>query len=101
MPLKEVEANPQYRRLAENASKYCKGTGDVDYRGVKFVVTYCRDWSAVTALDKPELAAPWPVPDLNLLQNYHFDQGLANWKRTESDNALQLSLKASTEAKEA
>ena len=38
MPLKEVEANPHYRRLAENASKYCKGTSDVEYRGVKFVV---------------------------------------------------------------
>jgi hypothetical protein len=100
MPLKEVEANPQYQQLAEQASKYCKGTGDHDYHGVKFVVTYCRDWSAVTVLDKPELAAPWPVPDLNLLENYHFDQGLANWKRTGSGSELQLSLKNSTEAKD-
>jgi hypothetical protein len=100
MPLQEVEANPQYRRLAEQVAKYCKGTGDVDYHGVKFVVTFCRDWSAVSVLDKPELAAPWPVPDLNLLQNFHFDEGLANWKRTESGNVLQLSLKTSTAAKD-
>jgi hypothetical protein len=100
MPLKEVEANPQYRRLADQASKYCKGTGDVVYHGEKFVVTYCRDWSAVSVLDRPELAAPWPVPDLNLLQNFHFDQGLANWKHTESGNALQLSLKTSTTARD-
>lgn len=100
MPVQEVQANPQYQRLAEQASKYCHGTGDVEYHGMKFVVTYCRDWSAVTVLDKPELPLPWPVPDLNLLQNYHFDQGLANWKRAESGNALQLSLKTSTEERD-
>jgi hypothetical protein len=40
------------------------------------------------------------VPDLNLLENYHFDQGLTNWKRTGSGSELQLSLKNSTEAKD-
>ena len=50
MPVQEVQANPQYQRIAEQASKYCHGTGDVEYHGVKFVVTYCRDWSAVTVL---------------------------------------------------
>lgn len=99
-PLKEVEANPFDQREAEEASKYCKGTSDVEYQGVKFVVTMCRDWSAVTVLDKPELPAPWPVPDLNLLQNFHFDEGLANWKHSESANALQLSLKTSTESRD-
>ena len=100
MPLQEVEANPRYKRTAEQVSKYCHGTGDVEYRGVKYVVTFCRDWSAVSVLPKPELAIPWPVPDLNLLQNFHFDQRLANWKRTESGEGLQLSLKTSTEAKD-
>lgn len=100
MPVEEVEVNPLYRRLAEEVSKYCLGTGDVEYHGVKFVVTYCRDWSAVSVLDKPEPPAPWPLPDLNLLQNFHFDQGFANWKRTESVNVLHLSLKTSTEAKD-
>lgn len=100
MPAGEVKANPRFQRMAEQVSKYCHGTGDVEYHGVKFVVTYCRDWSAVSVLDKPELAAPWPIPDLNLLQNFHFDQGLANWKRTESGNPLQLSLKTSTAAKD-
>ena len=100
MPAGEVKANPRLQRIAEQASKYCHGTNDVEYHGVKFVVTYCRDWSAVSVLDKPELAAPWPVPDLNLLENFHFDQGLANWKHTESGNALQLSLKTSTAAKD-
>ena len=100
MPVSEVKANPRLQRAAEQASKYCHGTGEVEYHGVKFVVTFCRDWSAVSVVDKPELAAPWPVPDLNLLQNFHFDQGLANWKRTESGNVLQLSLKTSTAAKD-
>ena len=58
---------------------------------MKFAVIACRRRSAVSVLDKPELPIPWPVPDLNLLRNYHFDQGLANWKPTESGNALQLS----------
>jgi hypothetical protein len=100
MPVKEVEANPWYRRIAEQVAKYCHGTGDVDYHGVKFAVVFCFDWSAVSVLDRPELAAPWPVPDLNLLQNFHFDQGLANWKRTDSGNVLQLSLKTSTAARD-
>lgn len=100
MPESEVKANPRLQRLAEQASKYCHGTDDGEYHGVKYVVTYCRDWSAVSVLDKPELPAPWPIPDLNLLQNYHFDQDLANWKPAKSGNALQLSLKTSTEAKD-
>jgi len=98
MPVSALKANPLARRTAEQVSKYCHGTDDVEYRGVKFVVTFCRDWSAVSVADPPEMAAPWPVPDLNLLQNYHFDQGLANWKQT--TNGLQLNLKISTEAKD-
>jgi hypothetical protein len=100
MPVGALKANRKAQRAAEQASKFCHGTDDVEYHGVKFVVTFCRDWSAVSVLDKPELAAPWPVPDLNLLQNFHFDQGLANWKHTESGNALQLSLKTSTAARD-
>ncbi len=100
MPAEEVKADPRAQRLAEQASKYCHGTDDVEYHGVKFIVTYCRDWSAVTVSEKPELAAPWPVPDLNLLQNYHFDQELANWKYSEADNGLQMNLKTSTGARD-
>lgn len=100
MPESEVKANPRLQRLAEQASKFCHGTENGEYHGVKYVVTYCRDWSAVTVLDKPEPAAPWPIPDLNLLQNYHFDQGLANWKPAESGKASQLSLKTSTEPRD-
>ena len=100
MPVSEVEADPRFRQMAQQVSKYCHGTDDVEHRGVKFRVTYCRDWSAVSVLDKSEPAAPWPVPDLNLLQNYHFDQGLANWKGSESGNGLQLTLKTSAEAKD-
>jgi hypothetical protein len=99
MPVSEVKADPRLQQMAEQVSKYCHGTGDVEYHGVKFRVVFCRDWSAVSVLDKPELAAPWPVPDLNLLQNFHFDQGLANWKRAEPGNGLQLTLKTSSEAK--
>ncbi len=100
MPVSEVMADSRLRQMAGQVSKYCQGTDDVEYHEVKFRVVFCRDWSAVSVLDKPELAAPWPVPDLNLLQNFHFDQGLANWKHMESGNALQLSLKTSTAAKD-
>jgi hypothetical protein len=100
MPISEVEASPRAKQAAEQASKFCHGTDDVEYHGVKFRVVFCRDWSAVSVLDKPELPAPWPIPDMNLLQNFHFDQGLANWKRSESGNALQLSLKTSTMTKD-
>lgn len=100
MPVTEVKASPRLQQVAQQASKYCHRTDDVEYHGVQFVVTYCRDWSAVTVLDKPELAAPWPIPDMNLLQNFHFDQGLDNWKHLASGSALQLSLKTSTAAKD-
>lgn len=100
MPVGEVKASPRFQRIAEQASKYCHGTDDVEYHGVKFMVVYCRDWSAVSVLDKPELAAPWPVPDMNLLQNFHFDQELTNWKRSGSGDALQLTLKTSSAARD-
>ena len=99
-PAKEVEADPQEQQTAAQVSKYCKGTGDVEYHGVKYVVIYCRDWSAVSVLDKPEPPAPWPIPDLNLLQNFHFDQGFENWKRTISAGGMHWSLKTSTEARD-
>lgn len=98
VPLQEWEATPRYKRRAEQVSNYCHRTGNVEYHGVKFVVVNCRDWSAVSVLAKPELPIPWPVPDLNLLSNFHFDQGLSNWKRT--GNGLQLRLKTSIEARD-
>lgn len=100
MPVAEVKASPRLQQMAQQASKYCHGTDDVEYHGVKFMITYCRDWSAVTVLDKPEPPSPWPIPNMNLLQNFHFDQELANWKRSESGKALQLNLKVSTKARD-
>ena len=48
-----------------------------------YVVTAMRDWSAVKILSSPELPPPCPIPQQNLLANFHFDHGsLAPWHAT-------------------
>ncbi|MFP5232341.1 MAG: hypothetical protein ACLGQX_06875 [Acidobacteriota bacterium] len=98
-PLQQVRTDPKTREAAAKVSGRCGQTGNVKYRGVQFAVTACQDWSAVRVLGRPELRVPWPVPDMNLLKNFHFGNGFANWQHTTPsvpDSAMQLSLKNST-----
>jgi hypothetical protein len=58
----------------------CLGPTRMTYRGVEFNLTDCRDWSAVTVNTAPRLPPVIPIPDCNLLQNWHFDhRAIAPW----------------------
>ena len=59
----------------------CNGPKNNRRYDVDFVVTACRDWSNVSVPAIPALPAVWPVPDQNLLQNFHFADGITSWDR--------------------
>jgi hypothetical protein len=61
------------------AAQVCGGSPHVVYQGQNFTRTACRDWSAVTPARAPEPPTPWPIPDMNLLLNFHFGSDLENW----------------------
>jgi len=50
------------------------------YQGIPMTRVDCRDWSATTARIDPAVHPIWPVPDLNLLTNFHFSGNLSPWK---------------------
>ena len=69
----------------------CSGPTFQTYMNNSYVVTACRDWSAIT-LEDPPLAPPvTPLADLNLVGDFHFDQGdatfLQDWNRSGSGSA--------------
>ena len=75
-----------WRPIAQGIkTKYgrCSGPTVMAYKGVQFNLTDCRDWSAITVTSAPSLPPILPLPDTNLLQNWHFDDGsMAPWSRT-------------------
>lgn len=100
-PRERVDADDQLRQRAEEVAMRCKGTDDVGYEGQQFVVTACRDWSAVTVSTSPSAPTAWPVPDLNLLRNFHFGDGFSGWKYSGSNPGdIAMSLKNSTAARD-
>lgn len=68
----------------------CNGPASYSRYGVNFVVTACRDWSNVSVPTVPNLPATWPVPDRNLLKNFHFGDGINFWNR--SGNSVEGNL---------
>lgn len=77
----------------------CNGAKTYNRYGIDFVVTDCRDWSNVTLLSTPAPPAVWPVPDLNLLSNFHFGNGVDSWGRwgnSAEGNIINWSLLNST-----
>ena len=77
----------------------CNGSRSYNRYGVDFTVTACRDWSSVNVLAVPNLPAVWPVPDQNLLQNFHFGTGITPWQRSGNSaegNLINWSLLNST-----
>jgi hypothetical protein len=76
------------------ATENCAGDTEMSYEGVAFTLADCRDWSAVQLINPPRPRLPWPYPEANLLQNWHFDhEGMAPWQRTgatsERDNVIK------------
>jgi hypothetical protein len=64
------------------ATENCAGDTQMSYEGVVFTLADCRDWSAVHLMNPPRPRLPWPYPEANLLQNWHFDyEGMAPWQR--------------------
>jgi len=60
----------------------CGGVVNISHRGVAFVRTACRDWSAVSVPTRLEAPAVWPIPGQNLLKNFHFAEGVTHWNRS-------------------
>ncbi|MBV8909644.1 MAG: hypothetical protein JOZ89_02675 [Gammaproteobacteria bacterium] len=78
----------------------CSGAADeVSYRGMQFRRTACHDWTRITPASGNEPDQGWPVPELNLLKNFHFGEGVAGWNRSGASaqgNQTNWSLRNST-----
>jgi hypothetical protein len=61
----------------------CNGSSTTVYQGIPMTRADCRDWSA-TQVIALAVHPVWPVPDLNLLSNFHFSGSLSPWKTTGS-----------------
>ncbi len=57
----------------------CTGAAEMRYQGISFIRTSCRDWSAVELPAEPESHSIWPIPQLNLIGNFHFADGDKSW----------------------
>lgn len=65
------------------ATENCAGDTQMTYEGSSFILTDCRDWSAVQPINPPRPRWPWPYPEANLLRNWHFDHDtIAPWQLT-------------------
>jgi hypothetical protein len=82
----------------------CSGPADdISYQGMHFKRTQCRDWTVISPSSSSEPNTMWPVPELNLLKNFHFADATSNWNRTgkSSDgNSMNWSLRNSTQDKD-
>jgi hypothetical protein len=78
-------------------SSDCAGTGPFDYRGVRFIVRYCHDWSKVVPAVPPQPVV-WPLPLSNLLAHFHFGEGFEkDWRATAAaDGSPAWSIQNST-----
>ncbi|WP_158747744.1 hypothetical protein [Acidisphaera sp. L21] len=64
------------------ATDACEGSTSMTYQGMDFTMSACRDYSATQPAASPLPLPPWPASPLNILQNFHFGQGMAGWKTT-------------------
>jgi hypothetical protein len=54
------------------------------YAGMQFTLKDCRDWSTTIMGTAPEQIPVWPVPDMNLLANFHFTGSTTSWTKSGS-----------------
>jgi hypothetical protein len=78
-PRQQIEQAQDRQRQADHARSVCSGPYEMAYRGAALIMTGCRDWSAVTVAASPEPPPAWPIPDLNLLLNFSFAEGISAW----------------------
>jgi hypothetical protein len=84
---------PTQQNRPPQAVVTCNGLITVVYQGIPMTRVDCRDWSA-TQVIAPVVHPVWPVPDLNLLSNFHFSGSLSPWKTTGS--AINAAVATST-----
>ena len=60
----------------------CVGPTTMTYAGMPFTLKDCRDWSVTIVGSAPEPAPVWPVPDTNLLANFHFTGSTTSWTKS-------------------
>ena len=89
-PTQQVEQSDESRRKAAHARVVCGEPYEMTYRGVALVMSACRDWSAVTLARAPEPPPAWPIPDMNLLRNFSFAEGLSQWTVSGKPGALRI-----------
>jgi hypothetical protein len=87
----QLASNPQQQHETMVAQQWCNLPPEITYQGETFIVTACRDWSALDILPQPEEAATWPLPGQNLLRNFHFAEGWTNWTKSMTTMSLQNS----------
>jgi hypothetical protein len=85
-----------------NAATNCSGPTEMTYEGNVYTLVACRDWSYTEINNPPRTHLPWPYPEENILEDWHFTNGeLSPWglaggamtselmnSRTESDTKL-------------
>lgn len=100
-PREQVDTDDKLRQRTADVATRCNNTDDINYEGEQFVVTACRDWSAVTVSKALATPISWPIPDMNLLRNFHFGDDFASWKHMDpTSGTISLSLKNSTAARD-
>lgn len=60
----------------------CSGPNVMTYNGIPFTLVDCRDWSVTIVAAAPEAVPTWPVPDMNLLTNFHFTGSTNSWTKS-------------------
>ena len=60
----------------------CSGPSQMIYNGIAFTLADCRDWSTTIVGAAPEQIPTWPVPDTNLLANFHFTGSTNSWTKS-------------------
>ena len=79
-PKEKVEADEKVRQEAARVrAESCECETEIEYLGVPYVVTSCRDWSEVEVLETRVVPPAWPLAPMNLLKNFHFSRTLSHW----------------------
>jgi hypothetical protein len=73
----------------------CSGPNVMTYNGIPFTLVDCRDWSMTIVGAASESVPTWPVPDTNLLANFHFTGSTNSWTKSGS-KTIATALRSTT-----
>ncbi|MEI6713979.1 MAG: hypothetical protein WCO60_09515 [Verrucomicrobiota bacterium] len=81
VPKNQLDDDEQLRKAAARVrAESCDCEDEIQYLGVPYVVTACRDWSEIEIPATPLAIPAWPFAPMNLLKNFHFSRSLSNWQ---------------------